>query len=546
MKKVHMSVRWDGIIIPVVLLAAMAPAQARGTLAGTVITASAQVSYLDTVVASVQTPDTAITVAPSPSITITLPRSSDNVAGAMSFPCTVTNTGNLTDNLTVYLSPTDNTFALLIKDDNADGVWQATESQGLVSLKSLPPDKPVAGLLVVQANAGTPVGSQGAVNIDAMSGADRNVQALATFTATFVRKLAPKFSFQSPEPLSASPIVSDHTAIVGSEAGVIYAVNTDGPNAGKLAWRFPAADNLGGAIRGRVATDGAGYYFTANNGVSYRLDKTGKQVWQRQVVPAGVEMEAMPLVGRDDVTLACGDGRVRRFDKETGAIVGASLPVGTGTLTTPSMPGTGDMWIGGSDGSLYNINADNGYAVMSVRELSHLPISATPFVDARSGLVLTATPEGSVYALISHSDLVKWGPVSLGSPVKGSPWVDSSAGIAYFGGTDNTIHALHVADGSPVAGYPVKLKDGGAFVGSPVVDPMPNGNSVLFAATTAGRIYGFNPADPKHFVEFATDDPNVKFIGSPALSSAAADGVLVAAGSDGKLYGFAASDAVAP
>ena len=546
MKKVHMSVRWDGIIIPMALLAAMTPAQAKGTLAGTVVTASAKVLYTDTVAASVETPGASVTVAPSPSVTITLPRSSDNVAGAMSFSCVVTNTGNLTDNVLVYLTPSDNTYAILVKDENADGVWQATESQVMVSLKSLAPDKPVAGLLVVQSNPGTPIGAQGTVTIDVKSGVDKSVHAVATFTATFVKKLAKQFAYQAPEPLASSPMVMNNTAIVGSETGVVYAVNTAGPNIGKLAWRFPASGNVGAAIRGRVATDGAGYYFAANNGVFYRLDLTGNLIWQQQVVPTGVEMEAMPLVGRDDVTLACGDGRVRRFNKDTGAIISASRPVGNGTLTTPSMPGTGDMWIGGSDGSLYNINADNGYAVMSSRELSHMPISATPFVDARTGLVLAATSEGNVYALLSHSDAVKWGPVSLGSPVNGSPWVDSAAGIAYFGGTDNTIHALHVADGSPVAGYPVQFKDGGSFIGAPVVDPMPNGNSVLFAATTSGRIYGFRPSDPAHFVQFATDDPSVKFIGSPALSSAAADGVLVAAGSDGKLYGFSAADAVAP
>jgi hypothetical protein len=529
------------------LLAALAPAQAKGTLAGTVVTASAQVAYVDAITAvSVQTPDANVTVAASPSVTLSLPHASDNVAGAMAFPCVVTNTGNSPDDVTVALTPSSNTYSIMVHDDNADGVWQGTESRTMVSLKALPPDQPVAGLLVVQSNPGTPVDAQGTVKIAVNSGIDTSVQAQATFTATYVTKLAPQFRFQAQEPFTSSATVVNNIAIAGSDSGVVYAVNVAGPTAGQLAWRFPAAANLGAPIRGRVATDGVGYYFTANNGMCYRLDTAGRLVWQQQVVPAGVEMEAMPLVGPNDVTLACGDGRIRRFNKDTGALISISVPVGNGVLTTPSMPGSDGIWVGSSDGALYNISTGNGYAVMSARELSQMPISATPFVDARSGLVLTTTPEGNVYALISHSDIVKWGPVSLGTPVMGSPWVDSAAGIAYFGGTDNTIRALNVADGSPVAGYPAQFKDGGSFLGTPVVDPMPNGKSVLFAATTTGRVYGIRPSDPTRFVEFATTDPNVKFVGSPAVSSAAADGIMVVAGTDGALYGFSAAAAVAP
>jgi hypothetical protein len=527
-------------------MAAMAPAQAKGTAAGTTLVAASNVTFFDTVLKAVKTPDTVVTVDPKPGITVSLSKSSDIVVGAKAYPCVVTNTANFTDSLIVSVSTSKNAYAILVKDTNGDGIWQPSESQTVNVVLNVAPDQAIPCLLVVQSNVGTPAGDPGTATITAMSAKDRSVTSSATFNATFGARTAPVVVYDLPQPASTSPIVSQGTAIVGTEVGCVYSVNVTGANAGTLAWKYPEQGNAGGPIHDRVATDGAGYYFTAADGLVCRLSTDGKLVWQTKLAGEGAGSSAMPLVGATDVTVACGDGCIRRLDKQTGALLSVSSSVGAGALGTPSMPQTADMWVGGSDGRLYNINAEAGCAVMSSLPISGQPVSATPFVDVRSGLVLTATTEGNVYALGSHSNAVKWGPVALGSSVKGSPWVDSADGIAYFGGVDGTIYALHVADGSAVAGYPVHVNDGGGFEGSPIVDPIATGQKVLFAASTAGRLYGFRPSDPAHMVLFDANDPSIQFVGTPALSGAGPDGVLVVVGTNGRIYGFRAGDAVAP
>jgi outer membrane protein assembly factor BamB len=345
--------------------------------------------------------------------------------------------------------------------------------------------------------------------------------------------------------MTSSPIVRNGLAVTGSEAGVLYAVRAQGDAAGALAWRYPETGSLGAPIRGRVAADATGLYFTANDGILHKIDANGQPLWQSRVVPAGTDTEAMPIVTDDAVTLACGDGRVRRIDKQTGSILAASPTVGLGTLSTPSMPRDGDLWLGGSDGRLYNMDVDHGFTVMSAHSISNQPMSATPFVDARSGVVMSVSGEGDVFAMRVRSDQIVWGPKSLGSPVKGSPWVDSNAGIAYFATTSGTLHALRVTDGAPVAGYPVQLTTTGGFVGAPVVLPLPNGQTTVFLGSTSGTFFAVNAANPGRVARFETGDPTVQFAGAPALSGPTMDDIIVVAGTNGRLYGFRVRDAVA-
>lgn len=539
-----MSVRWDGIIVPILLLAAIVPARAKGTIAGTALVAASSITYSDTTPKVVRTPDAVVTVDPTPSIAVGMPKSSDVVVGAKAYPCTITNTGNYTDNFIVSISTSPNAYAILVKDTNGDGIWQPSESQTVNIVLNVAPDQVLNCLLVVQNNPGTKPGDLGTATITAMSASNRAITGTATFNATFGVKAAAVMVFDVPDPITTSPIMLQGDVVVGSKTGSVYSVNTTGPEAGKLAWKFPADGNLGGAIHDRVATDGAGYYFTAGDSATYRLSLDGKLVWKADLSESGSGSSTMPLVGANDVTVACNDGCVRRLDKNTGELLGTSSPLGGGALGTPSMPGTAEMWVGGSNGRIYNVNAEAGYAVMSSLAISGQAVSATPFVDVRSGLVLTATPEGNVYALGSQSDSVRWGPIALGSRVHGSPWVDSAEGIAYFNGTDGTIHALRVSDGSAVPGYPIHVTDGGGFEGSPIVDPISSGVKVLLAASTAGRLYGFQPSDPTRMVLFDADDPSVKFVGTPALSGAGPDGLLVVAATNGRIYGFRAGDLV--
>jgi outer membrane protein assembly factor BamB len=545
MNNVRFSVRWGGKTLPLALFAMTASAMAASVPAGTVLTTRAEAIYTDGGPRIVQSAPMSVTVEKAAVATVTLDQAPAVVRGTQPYRCTITNAGNYAGGIVVYVTKSSNTDATLVYDTNEDGVWQRSETTTVLSQPPMPPDDPLKCFLLLKAKAGTLAGDQGGAVVFVSPKDDPLREASAEVDVTFAdRALAPAFTFQASEPLNSSPTIRDGVALVGSEGGTVYAVQTQGAAAGSLLWRYPVSGGVGAPIRGRVAVDASGYYFTANNGKAYHLDRNGGLVWETQAADAGASMEAMPLVDATSVLLACGDGHIRVLDKQTGAVLGTSAALGTGALTTPAAPRPGELWVGASDGNLYNVNVAQGFTVLSARKLGDAPLLATPFVDVRSGLVMSVTPDGNVYAMRLHSDQTLWGPVSLGCAVQGSPWVDSAAGIAYFAATDGTLHALRVMDGAPMTRYPAQITDAGGFQGSPVVDPLPGGASVAFVGSDAGKLYAVTAQDPTQRIAFDAKDAGVRFLGSPALSGAKLDDLVVVSGSNGALYGFVAGDAL--
>ncbi|HEY3266699.1 MAG TPA: PQQ-binding-like beta-propeller repeat protein [Armatimonadota bacterium] len=541
-----LSVRWDDIVIPVIAMALLAGgARASGTLAGTVLSSQAVVSYSDGAPKSAVSSPVAISVGKRASLKLTLKKNAETISGLKAIPCSVVNDGNYAEDIRVLLAYTGCAVATVIQDTNGNGKADAAETTQVSVLSQLPADQTADCLLMVLPATGAKIGDTGNITVQALCADEFSTLTSAKLSATLARPLPTKFAYDAGEALCSSPIVTRGLAITGSESGVVYAVHATGKSIGQLAWRFPVKGNVGGAIRGRVATDGSSFFFTANNGYAYCLKADGSQLWSSQVAAANVDLEAMPIISANSVSVACGDGRIRSLDKATGAMLAGSPPMGGGGLSTPSMPQLSDMWVGGADGSLYNLKGDASFTVLSAISVSVKPLTSTPFVDVRTGLVLSATQEGNAFALRSRSNEIIWGPKSLGSPVMGSPWVDSRAGSVFFGGSDAAVYGLKVADGSTVPGYPVKMTcDDGGFVNSPVVAPLSDGHAVLFAASTGGRVYGLDTANPAAVAQFDANDPDAGFVGSPALSGASANDVLVAAGRNGKLYGFRVGDAL--
>lgn len=537
-----LSVRWSGLAVALTLLAIPA-ARAVSVTAGTVLTTQALLTYSAAgQPGNVTSAPVSVTVDKAAVARLSLETSKAVVNGSQAFACTITNAGNYVGDFRVVVTQTANTSAMLVEDSNKDGVWQRSETTRVTGT-GLQPDVPFGCFLVVKPRAGAQPGDTGGAAVFVAPTDNLRLEVSANLSITYGdTAIHPSFTFEGGDPLNSSPTVRNGVALVGSDGGVLYAVTAKGQYAGTLAWRYPASGGVGAAIRGRVAVDATGYYFTANNGWAYHLSDSGAEVWKTQVVPDNVKMEAMPLLDANAVTLACGDGRVRRLDKATGALLGTSQSIGAGSLTTPSAPRAGELWLGASDGSLYSVNDAHGFTVLSAYSVSTTGVLATPYVDIVSGLVLSVTPEGNVYAMRIRSSEMVWGPVALGAPINGAPWVDSKAGLVYFASTDGRLFVLHVKDGRPADGFPIQLTDTGGFQNTPIVAPAPDGTSVAFLASDSGRVIAASIMNPTLRTVFDTSDPSARFLGSPALSGIRADDVLVAGASNGTLYGFLVGD----
>lgn len=537
---------WKSLAVFAGLTAICAPSLAELTPAGTPLPVTATLTYEDDGTEYAVTQSLYAAVGRVTKVELALPVFHDDVGSERTYPVTVRNAGNGPGTIRVGANSSYGWTVQMVADANQNGVRDPDENTEVKSLPNIAAEQNMKCLMVVKpTSANLPSGAQGTIWVEAADTESEASLVKSPFVSTYTVPLMSRFSFQTGSRLRSSPIVANDLVVTGSDDGVVWAVFANGPEAGTLAWRFPIDRSLGAPIVGRVAFDGEGFFFTAGS-VAYNIDANGNLLWSSQVGTTGdKETESMPLITGDTVTLAGADGRIRRLNKQTGEVLEVSRPLGTGPLGTPALPGTGELWLGGSDGTMYALSNGGGYSVFASYHISNAGKSATPFVDNRSGSVLTVSAEGNVYSLSHRGQKTVWGPVALGSSVTAAPWVDVPKGIAYFAGTDNTIHALYTANGAVVPGYPVVLPGPGGFVGGPVVDPLPDGNRVLFVANTAGRIFALNTAEPYRYRMFDAGLAGSQFVGSPALSGASLDDVVVTACTNGMIYGFSVREAAA-
>lgn len=547
MSQVRLSVRWGKALLASLLSAAVPlllslPAGAL-TPAGAKLSTTAQVQYHDGMTRTSTSKLVVVTVGAKSGAAVTLPVAAATVSGTQAFPCILTNTGNSVADIRMAVTMTANTDAWIVRDAHGDGVWRGDDEPEIRSVPGVAPGASVPCFLVVQPRTSAREGAVGGVTVFAASTAVADYQSFARFTPTFAAPgLRPAFAFEAPEPITSSPIVRNGMAFVGTQSGVLYAVSVAGDTAGKVVWRFPATGSLGAPIRGRVAPDGDTYYVAADNGMLYKLDAKGQPLWKTVVSTHPGPMVAMPILHESGVTLACGDGRVRRIDGKTGEVLSVSYPVGDNGLGTPSMPSRDELWVGGSDGNLYNMKADQAFTILAAHPISDGPVSTTPFVDSRTSLVVAVSSEGNVYAMRLRTSEMVWGPVSLGSPVKGSPFVNTDSGTIYVTTADGALHALRITDGIEVEGYPVRLSQADGPASSPVVVPL-GSRATIFVGGTAGRFYAVNANTPARMVWFDAGDRAARFSATPALSGPSMDDLVVATAGR-SLYGFLVREVV--
>jgi outer membrane protein assembly factor BamB len=191
-----------------------------------------------------------------------------------------------------------------------------------------------------------------------------------------------KWTFQTDGPIFSSPAVSNDLVFVGTDNGKLLALNI---NTGQTKWKFETV----GGIFSSPAVAGDLVYVTTKAGKTYAVDiLTGKERWSYD---------------------AGGD---------------ASPAVSDGTL-----------YVGGSDGGLYALDAANGGDPRWLFPTG-APITASPVIAA--GIVYIASGT-TLYAIDAGTGTELW-RYGAGYTIVTSPVVVS--GYIFIGGTDGFLDAI--------------------------------------------------------------------------------------------------------
>ena len=109
------------------------------------------------------------------------------------------------------------------------------------------------------------------------------------------------WTFEAGAGFQTNPLVVDGKVYAGNRDGFFYAIHTQGPQAGQLAWKYPTQ----GPILFSAAYKDGVVYFASQDSHAYALDaQSGALVWQSAKLPGAGFHSFWPVVYRDRVIFA--------------------------------------------------------------------------------------------------------------------------------------------------------------------------------------------------------------------------------------------------
>ncbi|GJQ21673.1 MAG: hypothetical protein HBSIN02_20280 [Bacteroidia bacterium] len=236
--------------------------------------------------------------------------------------------------------------------------------------------------------------------------------------------------------LSATPLVSDSTMIVGTLRGEIQAV--DLRTGRRLGYK-----TLEQPIVGTPALDGSKVILPLSGPEQSLmcLDLAGgREVWAAELGP----IESSPLVLGDHVYVTTLRGTVHCLDKDGGNQIW-NFDSGTkdhreAIRSSPAVEGR-VLAFGSDDHSLYGLDRERG--ILLWKTPTGGSVFATPLMV--DGLVIAGNLAGDVYALDAMTGAVRW-TYRTGSKVYAS--ASTSRGTVFIGSANGVLHALDAVSGA--------------------------------------------------------------------------------------------------
>lgn len=331
------------------------------------------------------------------------------------------------------------------------------------------------------------------------------------YASTVPQNLKVKWTFQTGEPIVASPAVAGGVVFVGSSDNFLYALEAD---TGKLRWKFDAHGNVSSS----PAVSQGIVYVVSLDGNLYAFDAaSGAQKWsfatrgERRNTAAGINYAApstelmpdpwdfflsSPAVVDGVVYFGSGDNFVYAVDAtngklrwkfETGGVVHASPAVADGKV-----------YIGSFDAYFYALDAASGEPAWKFKtgsdDRSHLLTGIPGSAAVVNGTVYFGCRDANLYALDAKTGTLRWKFSNNGSWVIASPAVVD--GHVYFATSDSLkFHALDAAAGAEVFSLPTKIYS----FSSPAI-----ANGHAFFGTFDGKLHDVDLAQRRYAGEFVT------------------------------------------
>jgi outer membrane protein assembly factor BamB len=211
---------------------------------------------------------------------------------------------------------------------------------------------------------------------------------------------------------SGRPILHNGILYVGSAAGGVHAISTEG----KTIWRFATR----GPVYAPVTIQESRLYAADGEGVVYALDlATGTEVWHTEI---GIEMMAQPLVVKDRLFVVTMRGQLVAIQRADGVPLWHTLErlvVAPFTVRGASDPilQQGNIVVGYADGRLAAHNPRNGQVVWEERiaprnAILH-DVDTTP-APYGSGVIVSSIG-GGIAAVDTRGGRLQWFE-RIGSP----------------------------------------------------------------------------------------------------------------------------------
>jgi outer membrane protein assembly factor BamB len=516
---------------------------AQQTPAGTQIRLRALATYLDANNNSYSaiSNEQILTVGQVAGIELTMPINSAVISpgSAFSFPVTLKNTGNGTDRFRFHFGTVPPGWSItLIEDTNRDGRRDAGETTVIGDqTKSLQMNEEYHLLVKVTAPNSASGGQTYQIPLRVSSVFDTATSQERNLMASVQNTLEARWMVQVPGGVSGDVTITGGKAIIGSNTGQLYAYWVNGQNAGTTAWET----RLGAAMPGRVAARASVLYVPTADGRVLLVDSNSGTVQRNGTVASGFRIEASPVVQNGILFVPANNGRIYSYDAN-GLLLAVSDQWGNQFSSTPSAPGTTHLWVGTGDGYVVCLRSADLRHEWEEPISPGSPVTSSPWIDIRTNTLFIGAQNGLFWAMhatpnpmTSH---LKWS-YNARAPIVGSPFFDSVAQVVYFGTTDGKIHAVHAVNGTAKTGYPIRPPDAGRFLGMPIVVRKQGSNTpYIYIGSDNGKFYAINADAPDEFHLYDGSNNGESFVRSPSISGLSADDVVVAASQNGKVLAF--------
>ncbi len=349
--------------------------------------------------------------------------------------------------------------------------------------------------------------------------------------------VAPVWTFDAGAPIWAGASFADGVVYVGGADGRLHAIEA---RTGRERWSFAA----GGPIRSRPTVAGPHVYLQADDGVAYALAAAdGAVLWRAALTTTPIvrlplddpgsrwdTTAAQVTVDGERLCVGTHDGRVVALAAATGARLW-EFKAGDSVVAAPAVAG-GRVYFGSYDGKVYALAGDG---TLLWTHDTKAPVTSTPAVV--EGRVLVGSRSYDFLALDAATGAVLWDRYVWFS------WIESSAvvrdGVAYVGSSDAAaLSAYDAASGRTRWSTDVF----GWAWGRPLVS---EARVVVGTAAMAGYVAphragltAVDRATGRVVWRYEAPAPPAGAYGFPG-SVAAGDGLVFAAGIDGRVYAFA-------